>query len=61
MPGGRCCTQRAEHEMNVALEARRWTLVQRHRQHMLAVAEDQHRRARDLEQLADVSGEPQGR
>ncbi|MGW3470907.1 hypothetical protein ACWDKQ_21175 [Saccharopolyspora sp. NPDC000995] len=38
--------RRAEHHMNIALEARRWNLAQRYRFEMLAVAAECDRRDR---------------
>jgi predicted nucleic acid-binding protein len=45
--------QRAEQQMNHALESRRWNLVRRYREEMLAVATEWERRVRELDELAE--------
>lgn len=44
---------RAEHQMNVALEQRRWNIVTRYREEMLAVAAECDRRLRDDAEVAE--------
>lgn len=46
-------SQRAEHEMNHALETRQWNLVQRYRYELLAVEKERGRRERSRDHLSD--------
>jgi hypothetical protein len=49
--------RRAERDMNLALEARRWNLVQRHRAHMRAALDERERRASELDETTESTAD----